>query len=98
MSKSQINFRLPDTLIAALKDRASKEGITSTDLAIRLLEAGLGLLSSEFANDESRIEDCIAIAVAPLQSQITQLQECIEQRIHSAIRKELDVVMGECSA
>jgi TolA-binding protein len=94
MSKSQINFRLPDSLIAALKDRASEEGITSTELAIRLLEAGLGLPSSEFANDELRIEECIAMALAPLQSQITQLQERIEERIHSAIQKELDVVMG----
>lgn len=98
MSKSQINFRLPDSLIAALKDRASSEGITSTELAIRLLEAGLGLPSSEFANDELRIEKCISIALAPLQSQVTQLQERIEERIHSAIQKELDVVMGELSA
>ena len=98
MSKSQVNFRLPNTLIAALKDRAESEGLTSTELVIRLLEAGLGLPSSEFANDDSRIENCIAIAIAPLQSQVNQLQERIEQRIHSAIQKELDVVMGECSA
>ena len=98
MSKSQINFRLPDSLITALKDRANSEGITSTELAIRLLEAGLGLPSSEFANDKLRIEECISIALAPLQSQVTQLQERIEERIHSAIQKELDVVMGECSA
>ncbi len=98
MSKSQINFRLPDSLIAALKDRASEEGITSTELAIRLLEAGLGLPSSEFANDESRIEECISMAIAPLQSQVTELQQRIDERIRNAIQKELDVVMGECSA
>ena len=46
MSKSQINFRLPDILIAALKDRAESEGLTSTELVIRLLEAGLGVPSS----------------------------------------------------
>ena len=98
MSKSQINFRLPDSLIAALKDRAESEGLTSTELAIRLLEVGLGLPSSEFANNELRIEERIATQLAPIQSQLTQLQECIEERIHSAIQKELDVVMGECSA
>ena len=98
MSKSQINFRLPDTLIAALKDRAESEGLTSTELAIRLLEAGLGLPSSESVNDESRIEERIATYLAPIQEQVTQLQERIEERIHSAIQKELDVVMGESSA
>lgn len=98
MSKSQINFRLPDSLIAALKDRAESEGLTSTELAIRLLEAGLGLPSSEFANDESRIEARIATAIAPLQSQVTELQQRIEERIHSAIQKALDVVVGERSA
>ena len=97
MSKIQINFRLPDTLIAALKGRAESEGLTSTELAIRLLEAGLGLPSSESVNDESRIEKRIATYLAPIQEQVTQLQERIEQRIHSAIQKELDVVMGECS-
>ena len=98
MSKSQINFRLPDTLIAALKDRAESEGLTSTELAIRLLEAGLGLPSSEFANDESRIEKRIATYLAPIQEQVTQLQECIEERIRDAIQKELEPVLGELSA
>lgn len=98
MSKSQINFRLPDSLITALKDRAESEGLTSTELAIRLLEVGLGLPSSEFANDESRIEERIATAIAPLQSQVTELQVRIEERIRSAIQKELNVVVGERSA
>lgn len=98
MSKSQINFRLPDSLITALKDRAESEGLTSTELAIRLLEVGLGLPSSEFANDESRIEERIATAIAPLQSQVTELQRRIEERIRSAIQKELNVVVGERSA
>lgn len=95
MSKSQVNFRLPDSLIAALKDRAESEGITLTELAIRLLEAGLGLPSSLLASDESRIEERIATQLAPLQEQVTRLGECIEQRIQVAIQKELDAVLGE---
>jgi hypothetical protein len=99
MSKSQINFRLPDILIAALKNRAESEGLTSTELAIRLLKAGLGLPSSEkVATDESRIEERIATQLAPLQEQVTQLQERIEERIASAIQKELFPVLGELSA
>lgn len=98
MSKSQINFRLPDTLIAALKDQASSEGITSTELAVRLLEAGLGLPSSDYVTDESRIEERIEERIAPLKEQVTQLHQCIEERIATAIHKELDTVLGELSA
>ncbi len=98
MSKSQVNFRLPDTLIAALKDQAESEGITSTELAIRLLEAGLGLSSSDYAIDNSRIEERIEQRIAPLREQVTQLNQCIELRIAVAIQKELDPLLGELSA
>ncbi len=98
MSKSQINFRLPDTLIAALKDQASSEGITSTELAVRLLEAGLGLPSSDYVTDESRIEERIEQRIAPLREQVTQLNQCIELRIATALQKELDPLLGELSA
>ena len=94
MSKSQINFRLPDTLIAALKDQAETEGITSTELAIRLLEAGLGLPSSDYVIDESRIEE----RIAPLREQVTQLNNCIELRIADVIQKEIAPLLGELSA
>jgi hypothetical protein len=99
VSKSQVNFRLPDTLIAALKDQAESLGITSTELAIRLLEAGLGLpqlLANP--NDDSRIEERIEQRIAPLREQVTQLNQCIELRIATAIQKELDPLLGELSA
>ena len=99
MSKSQINFRLPDTLITALKDQAESEGITSTELAIRLLERSLGLpqlLAN--SNDDSRIEERIESRIAPLREQVTQLNQCIESRIATAIQKELDPLLGELSA
>lgn len=107
MSKSQVNFRLPAPLIAALKARAEAEGISSTELATRLLEAGLGLSSLELANDDPRIEERITISLeqriekhianqlAPLQS---QLEQRIEERIQTAIQSKVDAVLGECSA
>jgi hypothetical protein len=97
MSKSQVNFRLPDTLIAALKDRAELAGITSTEMAIRLLEAGLGMPSTDFPNDESRIEQRIEECIAPLKEQFNQLSQCIELRIAVALQKELDPLLGELS-
>jgi hypothetical protein len=98
MSKSQINFRLPNTLIAALKDQAESSGITSTELAIRLLEQSLGLPSSESVNDDSRIEQRIEQCIAPLREQVTQLTQCIELRIATVIQKEIAPLLGELSA
>lgn len=95
MSKSQVNFRLPDTLIAALKDQAESEGVTSTEMAIRLLEAGLGLSRAEEANDKSGIEQRIEECIAPLREQVSQLNQCIELRIATVIQKELDPLLGE---
>lgn len=43
MSKRQINFRLPNELIAALRLRADTEGVNLTDLVSRLLQEGLQL-------------------------------------------------------
>ncbi len=98
MSKSQINFRLPDTLIAALKDQAQLEGITSTELAIRLLEQSLGLPSSDYVIDDSRIEERIEQRIAPLREQVSQLNQCIELRIATVIQKEIAPLLGELSA
>jgi TolA-binding protein len=98
MSKSQVNFRLPDTLIAALKDQAELAGITSTEMAIRLLEAGLGLSSTEEASDSSRIEERIEERIAPLKEQFNQLNERIEERIATALRREIEPLLGELSA
>lgn len=43
MSKRQINFRLPNELIAALRFQADTERVNITDLVSRLLEHGLQL-------------------------------------------------------
>lgn len=114
MRKSQVNFRLPDPLIAALKARAEAEGITSTELATRLLEVGLGLPSPELAGNAPRIEERIASQLVPLQSQLDErieeriasqltpiqqeIEQRIEQRIQSVIQSKVDAVLGECSA
>ncbi len=95
MSKRQVNFRLPDELIAALKDRAESEGITSTELATRLLEAGLGLPSPESKSDDSRIKERIAVQLAPLQEQVIQLNQSVEGRIMAQLTTHLAPLQGQ---
>ena len=73
MSKTQINFRLPDTLIAALKERAELDGKTTTEVAVSLLETGLGLPSTSTPDPRiASIEERIAKQLAYFQVQMDQ--------------------------
>lgn len=113
MSKTQVNFRLPDTLLAALKTRAASLGVTSTELAIRLLEQGLGLPSSETFNNsriEQRITNPLALLDEQLDNRIEQrittliapreqeIEQRIESRIEDVIQSRIDVLLGESNA
>lgn len=59
MSKRQINFRLPNELIAALRLRADAEGVNLTDLVSRLLQEGL-----QFQTESPVLESSYAAALA----------------------------------
>lgn len=96
-----------------MKEQAESEGITSTELAIRLIEAGLGLPTSETASIEQRIEQRIASQIAPLEQRIeeriekristalapvqNQLEERIEERIQGVIHREVNAALGKRS-
>lgn len=83
MSKSQVNFRLPDALITALRERAEAEGRTTTEIAVSLLETGLGLSSASTSEVRiASIEERIAGRLMPV------IEQRIEQRIEVAIQKE----------
>ena len=76
MSKSQVNFRLPDTLIAALKERAELEELTTTELAIALMESGLRLPDSKTTEQRiASIEERIARQMAPIKGQLQELTQ-----------------------
>lgn len=99
MSKSQVNFRLPDALIAALKDKAETEGKTTTEIAVSILETGLGLSSPSSSDMRiASIEERIASQVEAVREQVTQLEQRIDLRIQAAIQKEVDTMLGESIA
>lgn len=86
MTRKQVNFRLPVTLIEALKVRAETERLTMTEVAISLMETGLGLLpSSDTQPRTAGIEERIA----------AQLEERIERHIEERIATQLEPIQGE---
>lgn len=108
MPKQQINIKLPPPLIDALRARATAKEITLTDLIQGFCEQGLGLTPSSTVPPDLeavyecisvRLDECISVQLDErIATQITPLQERIDDRIRSAIQKELDVVVGEYSA
>ena len=94
-TKKQINIKMPEALIEALKARAESENDTFTDLVIRLCEQGLGIESDrpqttasplEPAQLDKRIVESIAVEIAPLKERVTSLEN------------ELQQVLGEAAA
>jgi len=75
-TKKQINIKMPEPLIEALKTRAEDEGDTFTDLVIRFCEQGLGsdrpVVSAEVT--PTQIDKRIADKLAPLQKRLEALE------------------------
>ena len=85
-TKKQINIKMPEPLIEALKNRAESEGKTFTDVVTRLCERGLGIESDshktitpiiEPVQLNERIADQLASQLAPLQGRVIALEESL---------------------
>lgn len=77
-TKKQINIKMPEPLIEALKSRAIDEGDTFTDLVIRFCSEGLESKSNRpVAVTEiapTQLDKRIADAIAPLQERLVALE------------------------
>ena len=90
MSKTQVNFRLEESLIIALKNRANTEGIGLTDLVTYLLKQGLesNLQISTIAQslNQKEIEDAVYQRISQrIANEIEGLENRISQRIANSI-------------
>jgi hypothetical protein len=78
-TKKQINIKMPETLIKALKTRAEDEGNTLTDLVIQLCEQGLGIeknhpQATAPSVEPAQLDERIAEYLAPLQRRLEALE------------------------
>ena len=82
-AKKQINIKMPQPLIEALKTRAENENITFTDTIIQLCEQGLGIGISNPKSTASRVEPAqlderianqLANQIAPLHGRLVALE------------------------
>ena len=78
--RKQINIKMPEELIDALKAQAEEEDETFTDLIIRYCEQGLGKsgsLKATHAISTTQLDKRIAAHLAPLQEKIAELEAAL---------------------
>ena len=111
MVRQQINIKLPPELIETLREKASTEEITLTELIQGYCEQGLGLPPSNhqtvdtaliyeriLTEVDNRITTQLDKRIPEVQEPLlTQLHICIEQRIREVIQSEVDTMLGESS-
>jgi hypothetical protein len=66
MSKTQVNVRMSDELIAALKEQATNEGVSFSELVIRYCKHGLAIKPDSL---------CIAEANYSIANELYRLKE-----------------------
>lgn len=76
MTRKLVSYRLADDLQQALKDRASSEGISATELVNRLLRQGL---ATESPGD--RAQQQVSQRVSQLEQMLHQLEKRVANRV-----------------
>jgi hypothetical protein len=81
--KKQINIKMPESLIEALKERAEGEDTTFTDLVVEACEQLLGGRSYRTipAISPSQVDKRIDAQLAPLQEKIAELEAALGESV-----------------
>lgn len=92
-TKKQINIKMPEPLIEALKAKAESEKDTFTDLIIRFCEQGLSNREGERTTTpviaqrqlDERIAETIATQIAPLKERVASVENELHQVLGEAV-------------
>ncbi len=92
-TRKQVNIKMPESLIEALKAKAEAEGDTFTNLVVRFCEQGLGM-DNQNAHQTTRWEtkDLDVIDVH-INSRIADL----EVRLESKLKEQVQVALGSAA-
>lgn len=91
-TKRQINIKMPEPLIEALKAKAESEKDTFTDLIIRFCEQGLSSEGERTTTPviaqrqlDERIAETIATQIAPLKERVASVENELHQVLGEAV-------------
>jgi hypothetical protein len=93
--RTQINFRIENTLLAAIRDRCEAEDITQTDFITNALKMALGMPRNLTAYPTQDALERLASRLAEIEQYQTKLDKQLDERIEAAIQRQMAEVMGE---
>ena len=84
-ARKQINVKMSEELIEALKNKAESEETTFTDLVIRACEELLGIENTKPTASISaeQLDECVAEKIAPLEERLAVLERKITRSLLS---------------
>jgi uncharacterized protein (DUF1778 family) len=66
--RTQINFRIDNDLLEAVKEKCETEGVTQTDFIINAIKAALGIASS--ISESTDLDKLIEAKLAPIEQRL----------------------------
>ncbi len=93
-TRKQVNIKMPESLIEALKAKAEAEGDTFTDLVVRFCEQGLRIDNQNAHQPATVINSSLDVIDVHIDSRIADL----EARLESKVQEQVQAALGECSA
>lgn len=84
MARTQINIRIDDDLIAAMKLRCDEQGVTQTDFIISAIKSALGMpigLPSDVAALTAEVEERIAARIADVEHKLAARIADVEKKL-----------------
>jgi len=82
MGKQQANYRLDESLLDALKDRANTEGVSTTDIVTKALQQYLGVVYQPAIQPAIQSDVSLDQRIAVLKQELTaNLQDAINSRL-----------------
>lgn len=85
-ARKQVNVKMPESLIEALKVKAQADKTTFTDLVIQACEQLLGIEDNGFSAtgiSAVRLDECIFEQIAPLEERISALERKVARSLLS---------------
>jgi len=101
MGKQQANYRLDESLLDALKDRANTEGVSTTDIVTKALQRYLDVVYQPAIQPAIQSDVSLDQRIAVLKQELTaNLQDAINSRLIiiestvSGLRTDLDKMIA----
>lgn len=94
-TRKQVNIKMPESLLEALKAKAEAEDATFTDVIVRFCEQGLRMDNQNAHQTATVIDSSLNVIDSRIDSRIADLEARLELRLKQQIESALELELGE---